>query len=277
MRLFFLTALIMTAFALNSVLTRLALVSDSIGPSNFATLRAGSGALTLILLVLIIHKKVPSITYLTAVRGIALVFYLIGFSFAYLTIDTGIGALILFGGSMFVMFSGALFLSENVTKVRILGMALALLGLFILVDPRFSENSLYGIVLMLFASFGWGLYTILGHGQKAPLSNTAGNFILALIFMIPIALVIPDEVEISSYGFFLAIISGSITSGVGYALWYSVLPKIKITTASTAQLSVPLIAALGGYLFMSEILSWQFYVSSVLILGGISLPFLFKK
>ena len=131
MRLFFLTALIMTAFALNSVLTRLALVSDSIGPSNFATLRAGSGALTLILLVLIIHKKVPRITYLTAVRGIALVFYLIGFSFAYLTIDTGIGALILFGGSMFVMFSGALFLSENVTKVRILGMALALLGLFI--------------------------------------------------------------------------------------------------------------------------------------------------
>ena len=109
MRLFFLTALIMTAFALNSVLTRLALVSDSIGPSNFATLRAGSGALTLILLVLIIHKKVPRITYLTAVRGIALVFYLIGFSFAYLTIDTGIGALILFGGSMFVMFSGALF------------------------------------------------------------------------------------------------------------------------------------------------------------------------
>jgi drug/metabolite transporter (DMT)-like permease len=95
--------------------------------------------------------------------------------------------------------------------------------------------------------------------------------------MIPIALVIPDDVEISSYGFFLAIISGSITSGVGYALWYSVLPKIKITTASTAQLSVPLIAALGGYLFMSEILSWQFYVSSVLILGGISVPFLFKK
>ena len=277
MKLFFLTSLVMTAFALNSVLARLAMVSDSIGPSNFATIRAGAGALTLILLVLIINKTIPKFTYLTVLRGIALVFYLIGFSFAYLTIDTGIGALILFGGSMFIMFVGALFLNESITKIRIIGMALALFGLFILVDPRFSENSLYGIILMFFASFGWGLYTVLGHEQKAPLSNTAGNFVLALLLLLPLTFFMPDSVQASSYGISLALVSGSITSGIGYALWYFILPKIKIATASTAQLTVPLIAAMGGYLFMSEILNWQFYVASVLILGGISLPFFFKK
>ena len=277
MKLFFLITTVMTAFAANSVLTRLALTSNSIGPSNFALLRAASGALVLLLLVLIVQKQIPRFKFNSIISALSLVCYLIGFSFSYLTVDAGIGALILFGGSMVVMFASALFLQEKIPLTRFIGVFISLLGLFILVNPGFSENSLFGVALMFLASFGWGLYSVLGSRQKNPLSNTAGNFILALIFMIPIALVIPDEVEISSYGFFLAIVSGSITSGVGYALWYSVLPKIKITTASTAQLSVPLIAALGGYLFMSEILSWQFYVSSVLILGGISLPFLFKK
>ena len=273
----FIITLVMTAFAANSIITRLALSSNLIGPSNFALLRAGSAALILVLLVLFIQKKIPKFKINSIISSLALVGYLVGFSFAYLTINTGVGALILFGGSMIVMFTGALLLKEDISILRFIGVFLSLIGLYILTDPRFGDNSLFGIILMFLAAFSWGIYSILGHGQNNPLSNTAINFVLALLIIIPIALFIPDQTNTSPYGIFLAIISGSITSGLGYTLWYWILPKINITSASIAQLSVPLIAALGGYLFISETLNWQFYIASFLILGGIGLPFFFKK
>ena len=273
----FIITLVMTAFAANSIITRLALSSNLIGPSNFALLRAGSAALILVLLVLFIQKKIPKFKMNSIISSLALVGYLVGFSFAYLTINTGVGALILFGGSMIVMFTGALLLKENISILRFIGVFLSLIGLYILTDPRFGDNSLFGIILMFLAAFSWGIYSILGHGQNNPLSNTAINFVLALLLIIPIALFIPDQTNTSPYGILLAIISGSITSGLGYTLWYWILPKINITSASIAQLTVPLIAALGGYLFISETLNWQFYIASFLILGGIGLPYLFKK
>ena len=273
----FIITLVMTAFAANSIITRLALSSNLIGPSNFALLRAGSAALILVLLVLFIQKKIPKFKINSIISSLALVGYLVGFSFAYLTINTGVGALILFGGSMIVMFTGALLLKENISILRFIGVFLSLIGLYILTDPRFGDNSLFGIILMFLAAFSWGIYSILGHGQNNPLSNTAINFVLALLLIIPIALFIPDQTNTSPYGILLAITSGSITSGLGYTLWYWILPKINITSASISQLSVPLIAALGGYLFISETLNWQFYIASFLILGGIGLPYLFKK
>ena len=273
----FIITLVMTAFAANSIITRLALSLNLIGPSNFALLRAGSAALILVLLVLFIQKKIPKFKMNSIISSLALVGYLIGFSFAYLTINTGVGALILFGGSMIVMFTGALLLKENISILRFIGVFLSLIGLYILTDPRFGDNSLFGIILMFLAAFSWGIYSILGHGQNNPLSNTAINFVLALFLIIPITLFIPDKTNTSPYGILLAIISGSITSGLGYTLWYWILPKINITSASIAQLSVPLIAALGGYLFISETLNWQFYIASFLILGGIGLPYFFKK
>ena len=273
----FIITLVMTAFAANSIITRLALSSNLIGPSNFALLRAGSAALILVLLVLFIQKKIPKFKINSIISSLALVGYLVGFSFAYLTINTGVGALILFGGSMIVMFTGALLLKEDISILRFIGVFLSLIGLYILTDPRFGDNSLFGIILMFLAAFSWGIYSILGHGQNNPLSNTAINFVLALLLIIPIALFIPDQTNTSPYGILLAIISGSITSGLGYTLWYWILPKINITSASISQLSVPLIAALGGYLFISETLNWQFYIASFLILGGIGLPYFFKK
>ena len=273
----FIITLVMTAFATNSIITRLALSSNLIGPSNFALLRAGSAALILVLLVLFIQKKIPKFKINSIISSLALVGYLVGFSFAYLTINTGVGALILFGGSMIVMFTGALLLKEDISILRFIGVFLSLIGLYILTDPRFGDNSLFGIILMFLAAFSWGIYSILGHGQNNPLSNTAINFVLALLLIIPIALFIPDQTNTSPYGILLAIISGSITSGLGYTLWYWILPKINITSASIAQLTVPLIAALGGYLFISETLNWQFYIASFLILGGIGLPYFFKK
>ena len=119
---------------------------------------------------------------------------------------------------------------------------------------------------MLIAAFSWGIYSLLGHGQKNPLLNTTSNFILVLLLVIPISIYIPKDIETSSYGIILATISGIITSGLGYTLWYWVLPQINISTASIAQLTVPLIAALGGYLFISESLNWQFYLSSICLL-----------
>ena len=272
----FIITLVMTAFAANSIITRLALSSNLIGPSNFALLRAGSAALILVLLVLFIQKKIPKFKINSIISSLALVGYLVGFSFAYLTINTGVGALILFGGSMIVMFTGALLLKEDISILRFIGVFLSLIGLYILTDPRFGDNSLFGIILMFLAAFSWGIYSILGHGQNNPLSNTAINFVLALLLIIPIALFIPDQTNTSPYGILLAITSGSITSGLGYTLWYWILPKINITSASIAQLSVPLIAALGGYLFISETLNWQFYIASFLILGGIGFPYFSK-
>tara|TARA_B100001741_G_scaffold10163_1_gene8051 strand:+ start:2283 stop:3116 length:834 start_codon:yes stop_codon:yes gene_type:complete len=273
----FIITLVMIAFAANSIITRLALSSNLIGPSNFALLRAGSAALILVLLVLFIQKKIPKFKINSIISSLALVGYLVGFSFAYLTINTGVGALILFGGSMIVMFTGALLLKEDISILRFIGVFLSLIGLYILTDPRFGDNSLFGIILMFLAAFSWGIYSILGHGQNNPLSNTAINFVLALLLIIPITLFIPDQTNTSPYGILLAIISGSITSGLGYTLWYWILPKINITSASIAQLTVPLIAALGGYLFISETLNWQFYIASFLILGGIGLPYIYKK
>ncbi len=273
----FIITLVMTAFAANSIITRLALSSNLIGPSNFALLRAGSAALILVLLVLFIQKKIPKFKINSIISSLALVGYLVGFSFAYLTINTGVGALILFGGSMIVMFTGALLLKEDISILRFIGVFLSLIGLYILTDPRFGDNSLFGIILMFLAAFSWGIYSILGYGQNNPLSNTTINFVLALLLIIPIALFIPDQTNTSPYGILLAIISGSITSGLGYTLWYWILPKINITSASIAQLTVPLIAALGGYLFISETLNWQFYIASFLILGGIGLPYFLKK
>ena len=273
----FIITLVMTAFAANSIITRLALSSNLIGPSNFALLRAGSAALILVLLVLFIQKKIPKFKINSIISSLALVGYLVGFSFAYLTINTGVGALILFGGSMIVMFTGALLLKEDISILRFIGVFLSLIGLYILTDPRFGDNSLFGIILMFLAAISWGIYSILGHGQNNPLSNTAINFVLALLLIIPIALFIPDQTNTSPYGILLAITSGSITSGLGYTLWYWILPKINITSASISQLSVPLIAALGGYLFISETLNWQFYIASFLILGGIGLPYFLKK
>ena len=212
-----------------------------------------------------IQKKIPKFKINSIISSLALVGYLVGFSFAYLTINTGVGALILFGGSMIVMFTGALLLKEDISILRFIGVFLSLIGLYILTDPRFGDNSLFGIILMFLAAFSWGIYSILGHGQNNPLSNTAINFVLALLLIIPITLFIPDQTNTSPYGILLAIISGSITSGLGYTLWYWILPKINITSASIAQLSVPLIAALGGYLFISETLNWQFYIASFLI------------
>ena len=273
----FILILVMTAFAANSIITRLALSSNLIGPSNFALIRAGSAALILVLLFLFIHKRIPKFQIISIISALALVGYLVGFSFAYLSINTGMGALILFGGSMIVMFTGALLLKEDTSILRFIGILLSFVGLYILTDPRFGENSLFGIILMFLAAFSWGIYSILGHRQNNPLSNTAINFVLAFLLIIPFTLFIPDNTNTSPYGFLLAIISGSITSGLGYTLWYWILPKINIASASIAQLSVPLIAALGGYLFISETLNWQFYIASFLILGGIGLPYIFKK
>ena len=138
----------------------------------------------------------------------------------------------------------------------------------------FKTNSISIIYILVYQTF-WAL-VLLGY-KRIMIMYTTSNFILALLLVVPFSLYFSYDIKTSSYGFILAIISGAITSGLGYSLWYWILPKINISSASIAQLTVPLIAALGGYLFISETLNWQFYISSILILGGLLLPLIYKK
>lgn len=268
MRLFLLVALTMGAFAANSVLNRLALVDGAAGAASFAALRLLSGAGVLVLLVLLRGKT--SWKPDTAAAPLALLAYVLGFSFAYMSLDAGLGALILFGGVQVTMFVGALARGEPVPPVRWAGAALAFGGLAFLMWPR-GEMSvpLAGAGLMLVAAVGWGAYSLLGARACDPLASTARNFVWATPFALLTAAIFQDG--ISPAGAMLAVLSGAVTSGLGYALWYKVLPSIPASVAAVAQLTVPILALAGGLAFLGEGLSWRFAVAASMVLCGVAL------
>lgn len=268
MRLFLLTSLVMVAFAANSVLNRLALVGEVTTPASFALIRLFSGAVVLMVLS---YRRSGSIPWQPKQRvwgALSLALYVIGFSFAYVTLDAGTGALILFGGVQTTMFCGAVYLREKVPAMRWLGAAVAFSGLVVLFWPGGGQQPDFGgVVLMATAAFGWGIYSLLGRGADDPVGVTAANFVLAL----PIAFIcfMLTTNSISTYGAVLAVVSGALTSGVGYALWYAVLPKLQTSIAAVAQLSVPLIAFAGGMVFLSEPLSLRFVIAAFLVSVGV--------
>ncbi|WP_300513624.1 DMT family transporter [Aliiroseovarius sp.] len=268
MRLILLTALTMLAFAANSILNRAALAGGEAGPASFAALRLVSGAVVLCLLVAL-RDPGRVRRALDAGNAGALALYVLGFSFAYVSLDAGVGALILFGGVQVTMFAGALIGGEPVPRARWLGAGVALAGLGVLVWPGTGVSlPLSGVALMLAAAVGWGLYSLRGRGGADPLATTAASFLLAVPAGLLVFLLLPDGM--SPVGAALAVTSGAMTSGLGYALWYTVLPGLGATRAAVAQLSVPLIAAAGG-LALGEALSGRLVVAAVLVLGGVGL------
>ena len=269
MRLFLLTSLTMIAFAANSVLNRLSLAEGEIGPSGFAVIRVVSGALVLWLLVSATQQRTGERPRIRPASAIALTVYLLGFSFAYVSLETGIGALILFGGVQITMLAGALFAKEQISPQRWAGSGLAVVGLVWLLLPSASAPPLFGAALMAAAAIGWGVYSLIGRSATLPLLETQQSFLLAVPLVVLAWLVFPDGVTLTSTGVFLAILSGSVTSGLGYALWYSVLPKLDTISASVAQLTVPVIAMLGGVVLLSEPVTWRFVASAALILSGV--------
>lgn len=273
-RLLLLTALTMVAFAGNSILNRLALAEGQIGAGEFAVLRVVSGAAVLLLLVQLRSDKAQGRTPINVQPILALATYLLGFSYAYITLPTGIGALILFGGVQVTMFAGALAKRESISRARWSGAALAFGGVVLLLAPLGDElgdtaPDLGGSMLMAAAAIGWGIYSLIGRTATDPLRQTQTNFLWATPLVVIIALIFADTTELTPTGITLAITSGAITSGLGYALWYTVLPKLETITAAVAQLTVPAIAMGGGVLLLGEPLTLRFVVATVLITGGV--------
>lgn len=270
MKLFLLTFVTMVAFAANSVLNRAALEAGGIDPLSFAVVRVGAGVLVLLLLVVARGdaRHLPKAFDPWAMTG--LVAYMIGFSYAYQSLDTGLGALVLFGGVQITMFVGAVIAGRRPLALQWVGAGVAFLGLAVLLAPSDAAPKPFGLALMIVAAVGWGIYSLQGAKAVQPLVATAANFSVALPIVL-LAWLLSAATEVSINGFLLAIVSGGITSALGYALWYRVLPILATATAAISQLTVPLIAALGGFLFLAEPFTMTFVVSSVLVLGGIGI------
>lgn len=252
------------AFAGNSVLNRWAMQDGLTDPASFAVLRLCAGAVFLWILVSLRYAVRPQVQ----VGGVlSLLFYAVGFSFAYVTLDAGAGALILFGVVQITLFLWAVLRGEGVPKAHYIGAACAFVGLAILCWPQGQQAmSVSGIILMIIAGAAWGIYTALGRGAGNPTVLTANNFLGAAILSLPILLLF--DLRITGFGAMLAILSGTVTSGMGYAIWYSVLPSLRSSLAAILQLSVPIIAAAVGILFLGEILTMPFIIAAVLVIGG---------
>lgn len=268
MRLIILVSIAMLAFAANSILNRMALAESEAGAASFAALRLLSGAL---MLVAIVQMRGQAHWRLTNVAGpLSLLAYVMGFSFAYLSLDAGLGALILFGGVQITMFAGALLRGETVPTMRWIGAGFAFAGLSFLMWPSGTAPvPLLGAGLMLGAALGWGIYSLLGAGAADPLGATARNFLWATPLGLLPAFFMWDGM--SPIGAFLAVLSGAVTSGLGYALWYRVLPELPASVAAVAQLTVPVIALAGGIVFIGEEMTWRFLVAALMVLGGVVL------
>jgi len=264
-----LTILALLAFAGNSLLCRMALAHTSMDAASFTTVRLLSGALVLWLLVAL--RSGSSQVQGSWLSALALFVYAAGFSFAYLQLNTGVGALILFGAVQSGMIGYGLWRGERFSARQWLGLLLACAGLTGLLLPGLSAPPLMGSVLMLTAGFAWAVYSLRGKGAANPLQVTAGNFIRTLPMTLLLSAALLGQLSLDSYGMLYAVLSGALTSGVGYAIWYSVLPLLKATTAATVQLTVPVLAAIAGILILSEPLTQRLILASVAILGGIAL------
>jgi len=266
-----LTTFAMIAFASNSLLNRLALGQNTIDPTSYTTVRLVSGAVMLFLIARLRGKNDGTILRGSWNSAAFLFLYAITFSFAYLSLSTGTGALILFGSVQVTMIVAALRSGDRPPMLEWIGLALALGGLIYLVFPGLTAPSPLGSGLMTIAGISWGFYTMRGRGSQNPLGETAGNFAYSLPMMTVILLVSLNNISFSSDGIMYAALSGALASGVGYVVWYAALRGLTTTRAATVQLSVPVIAAWSGVVFLAEKMSVRLIVAGIFILGGIAL------
>jgi drug/metabolite transporter (DMT)-like permease len=262
-----LTVLALTAFAANSLLCRLALREESIDAASFTSIRlfAGAGAL---LAVLLARREKPSGSFGSA---LALFLYALPFALAYRRLEAGTGALVLFGAVQATMIASGLRRGERLRPAEIAGLTAALAGLAILGLPGLSAPSPEGLLLMGLAGVAWGIYSLRGKAGGRPVAATAGNFLLAA----PLALlgnaVFASARHFTPRGVLLAALSGALTSGLGYVIWYAALKGLTASRAAIVQLAVPALAAIGGILLLGETLTTRLLGSAILILGGVAL------
>ncbi len=266
---FLLTLLAMIAFAGNSLLCRLALKQTGIDAASFTTIRIFSGALTLWLIMQLrtgSHRTAGSWP-----SALALFVYAAGFSYAYISLPAATGALLLFGAVQATMIGYGIWSGERLGMRKSAGLVCAFSGLAGLLLPGLSAPPLAGSVLMLGAGVAWGVYSLRGKGAGDPTSVTTGNFLRAVPVTAALSVITIPWTVLNSSGFWYAILSGALASGVGYAIWYTALRGLKATTAATVQLSVPVIAAVGGIVLLGEAVTVRLLIASTAILGGIAL------
>lgn len=268
----------MLAFAANSILCRLALAEGGIDPASFGSLRLLSGALTLALVVRLRARPVSALPAVPDWMAAAMLFaYVACFSFAYLSLPAGTGALVLFGAVQITMLSAGWRTGESFGPRGWLGFALAVGGFVGLVAPGVNAPAPVGAALMAMAGVAWGIYSLRGRGVADPLAATARNFMRAAPLALLLSLVLASRAHADPRGVLLAVVSGAVTSGLGYVIWYAALPGLGALRAATVQLSVPLIAALGGVLLIAETPGLRLVLAGIAILGGIALVLLGKQ
>ena len=274
-RIIILTTLAMIAFAGNSLLCRAALKHTGIDAASFTAIRLISGALMLWLVVTISRRTHDGRgNWLSA---FALFVYAAFLSYAYAGLTTAMGALLLFGAVQATMIGHGMWAGERLLKLQLVGLVIALAGLVGLLLPGLSAPPFSSSILMLASGFAWGVYSLRGKGAGDPTRVTAGNFLRAVPISAALSLLMYQSTSLDSTGFWYAVASGALTSGIGYSIWYTALPALKAAKAATVQLSVPVIAALGGIVFLGEPLTLRLVLSSVAILGGIALVILEKQ
>jgi drug/metabolite transporter (DMT)-like permease len=265
-----LAALAMVAFAANSVLCRVALRGGAIDPASFSTIRIVAGAVTLFLIGA--WKSRAGVVMKGALGSASLLaLYAIPFSFAYVSLSAGTGALILFGCVQSTMLMVALRRGESVLAVQWIGLGIALAGLITLVLPSLTTPALLPAMLMALAGISWGLYSWRGRGSANALAATTANFVLAVPLVLLVSLAALSRAHVSSRGVALAVASGALASGLGYVAWYAALSGLTGMQAAVVQLAAPVLAAAGGVIFLAEAISIRLVVSAIMVLGGIAL------
>ena len=265
------TILALMAFAANSVICRLALKDGAIDPGMFTSIRLSSGAIVLIVLVFISKERRQEKSKGSWISAAMLFLYAAAFSYAYVLLETGIGALIVFGVVQITMIASSFISGYRMNGLEWLGILLALAGFLYLLLPGASAPPLHGFILMTLSGIGWGIYSLRGENSKHPLVDTAYNFLRALPFLILLFYFLAQESNYSTKGILLALLSGIVTSGIGYTIWYAALKGLNSIQASIVQLLVPVLAAIGGVIFVGELISFRLMASSLMILGGILL------
>ncbi len=262
-----LTSLAMIAFAANSLLCRAALKHTAIDAASFTSVRLAFGAAMLCMIAAMNRNRMRG----NWISALMLFVYAAGFSFAYVKLSAATGALLLFGAVQATMIGYGILKGERFKGMQIAGISLALAGLVILLLPGISAPPPKASLLMLLAGAAWGIYSLKGRGKGNPIGVSAGNFLYAVPAALALSLMMHGSASMDKAGFLYAAASGALASGLGYAIWYTALPMLKATHAATIQLSVPVIAALGGIAFLGEPLNYRLIIASIATLGGIAL------
>jgi drug/metabolite transporter (DMT)-like permease len=274
LRVFALTTIAMGAFAANSVLCRRALATTTIDAATFTSVRLASGALMLALIMLL--RRNPLRQHGNWFSAAALFAYAAGFSFAYLALSTGTGALLLFTAVQTTMIGHALWRGERLRASQWFGLLLSITGLVVLLLPGITAPPLFYAALMLLAGGAWGVYSIRGRGCADAAGETAANFVRAVPLTLALSAVFYSHMHFDAAGAVYAVLSGALASGLGYTIWYSALRGLSGTSAAAVQLSVPVLAALGGIVWLGEAPTLRLAFASAAILGGIALVVLVR-